>query len=90
MEAEAAGEPVQYQPVLDALNALGRTPWQVNTDVLPIVEEVWARGGGIAESGGGGRPVATSAVARRLLHPAKRQATPAVARQRIARQERGG
>ena len=49
LEAEAAGEPVQYQPVLDALSALGRTPWQVNTDVLPIVEEVWARGGGIAE-----------------------------------------
>lgn len=48
-EAEESGEPVQYQTVLDALNALGRTPWQVNTDVLPIVEEVWARGGGIAE-----------------------------------------
>ena len=48
-EAELKNEPVLYQPVLDALNALGRTPWQVNTDVLPIVEEVWARGGGIAE-----------------------------------------
>lgn len=49
LEAEAAGAPVQYQQVLDALNALGRTPWQINTDVLPIVEEVWARGGGVAE-----------------------------------------
>lgn len=48
-EAEEAGETVQYQTVLDALNALGRTPWQINSDVLPIVEEVWARGGGIAE-----------------------------------------
>ena len=48
-EADASGEPVQYQPVLDALNALGQTAWQINTDVLPIVEEVWARGGGVAE-----------------------------------------
>ena len=49
IEAEAKEAPVAYQPVIDALNALGRTAWQVNTDVLPIIEEVWARGGGVAE-----------------------------------------
>jgi len=49
LEAEAKNEPVSYQPVMDALNALGRTAWQINTDVLPIIEEVWARGGGVAE-----------------------------------------
>ena len=48
-EAERARRPPSYQPVLDALNVLGKTPWVINNDVLKVVEEVWARGGGTGD-----------------------------------------
>ena len=35
--------------LLEALNVLGSTKWRVNTDVLAVVEQVWAEGGGVAE-----------------------------------------
>ena len=37
-----------FQPVLDALNVLGKTPWVINDPVLKVMEEVWATGGGKA------------------------------------------
>ena len=37
-----------FQPVLDALNVLGKTAWVINDPVLRVMEEVWARGGGVA------------------------------------------
>ena len=46
--AEAMGGSPQFQPVLDALNVLGRTPWIINEPVLRVMEEVWATGGGRA------------------------------------------
>jgi DNA-directed RNA polymerase len=46
--AEGAGVPPAFQPVLDALNVLGRTAWVINDPVLRVMEEVWARGGGVA------------------------------------------
>ncbi|KAK9814262.1 hypothetical protein WJX72_003057 [[Myrmecia] bisecta] len=35
--------------IYDALNALGSVGWSINTSVLPVVEEAWRRGGGIAD-----------------------------------------
>ena len=46
--AEGAGSPPAFQPVLDALNVLGKTAWVINDPVLRVMEEVWARGGGKA------------------------------------------
>eukprot|EP00871_Galdieria_phlegrea_P001321 jgi/Galph1/218/GphlegSOOS_G4904.1 len=34
--------------VYEGLNALGKTPWQVNTAVLQVAEALWERGGDIA------------------------------------------
>ncbi|EME31380.1 DNA-directed RNA polymerase 3, chloroplastic [Galdieria sulphuraria] len=34
--------------VYEGLNALGATPWKVNTKILEVAEELWRRGGGIA------------------------------------------
>lgn len=34
--------------VYEGLNALGATPWKVNTAVLEVAEQLWNRGGGIA------------------------------------------
>ena len=47
--AELDGRAVKFQPVLDALNVLGRTAWRINEDVLRVMEEVWATGGGRAD-----------------------------------------
>ena len=44
--AEGVGSPPAFQPVLDALNVLGKTAWVINDPVLRVMEEVWARGGG--------------------------------------------
>ena len=44
--AELDGRAAKFQPVLDALNVLGRTAWRINEDVLRVMEEVWATGGG--------------------------------------------
>jgi len=41
------------QPVYDAVNALQRTPWQVNRAVLSVMDEVWSSGGHL-----GGLPTA--------------------------------
>ena len=46
--AEGVGSPPAFQPVLDALNVLGKTAWVINDPVLRVMEEVWARGGGKA------------------------------------------
>ena len=43
--AEGVGSPPAFQPVLDALNVLGKTAWVINDPVLRVMEEVWARGG---------------------------------------------
>lgn len=37
-----------FQPVLDALNVLGRTRWRINTRVYDIMNRVWQDGGGVA------------------------------------------
>ena len=47
--AEHEGRTPNFQPVLDALNVLGRTSWRINDDVLKVMEEVWATGGGRAD-----------------------------------------
>ena len=41
--AELDGRAVKFQPVLDALNVLGRTAWRINEDVLRVMEEVGHR-----------------------------------------------
>ena len=46
--AEVSGAAPAFQPVLDALNVLGKTAWVINDPVLRVMEEVWARGGGKA------------------------------------------
>jgi DNA-directed RNA polymerase len=46
--AEAQSRPPKFQPVLDALNVLGRTAWVINGPVLRVMEEVWEGGGGRA------------------------------------------
>lgn len=35
--------------VYEALNALGSVGWRVNNEILEVVEEAWAAGGGVAE-----------------------------------------
>ncbi|CAD7701230.1 unnamed protein product [Ostreobium quekettii] len=35
--------------VYEALNVLGNTPWQINKEMLKIVETVWANGGGMLD-----------------------------------------
>jgi DNA-directed RNA polymerase len=35
--------------IYDALNALGSVAWQINKDVLRVVEEVWESGGGVGD-----------------------------------------
>lgn len=39
----------KLQEVYDCLNVLGTTPWMINQDVQKIVEQVWQKGGGVAE-----------------------------------------
>ncbi|GJQ10208.1 hypothetical protein GpartN1_g1999.t1 [Galdieria partita] len=34
--------------VYEGLNALGATPWKVNTRILEVAEQLWKRGGGLA------------------------------------------
>lgn len=34
--------------VYDALNAVGRVPWQINKKVLDVVKSLWEQGGGVA------------------------------------------
>ena len=46
--AEGAGAAPAFQPVLDALNVLGKTAWVINDPVLRVMEAVWERGGGEA------------------------------------------
>ncbi len=46
--AEGNGAPPAFQPVLDALNVLGKTPWVINDPVLKVMERVWELGGGKA------------------------------------------
>lgn len=46
--AMAEGDPGMQQ-IYDALNALGSVAWQINKDVLRVVEEVWESGGGVGD-----------------------------------------
>eukprot|EP00249_Psilotum_nudum_P022981 c28710_g1_i1 orf=906-4160(-) len=36
------------QPVFEALNALGMTPWRINKRVHGVIEKIWAEGGALA------------------------------------------
>ena len=44
--AEAEGREPRFQPMLNALNVLGRTAWVINEPVLEVMEQVWEEGGG--------------------------------------------
>jgi len=46
--SDSDGECASYQPVLDALNVLGKTPWVVNERTVDVMQKVWDDGGGIA------------------------------------------
>lgn len=35
-------------PVLESMNAINRTPWRINKDILAVVNQLWDEGGGVA------------------------------------------